>query len=182
MLSTETLEPTSTNRFTIGDITCDISQGVIEIGDKLIQLEPRLCGVLALLVQRGRTIITRDEFLDTVWDSDGSDEALTQAISRLRKILGDSNLIETLPRIGYRLTVAPQAATASGQMRSRPNKTGRFNWSNLRTIYIGILLVIVGAAAFLLGTYSNVGDQQQLEMEIENAPDLEFHKIPEKSP
>ncbi len=117
MLSTETLEPTSTNRFTIGDITCDISQGVIEIGDKLIQLEPRLCGVLALLVQRGRTIITRDEFLDTVWDSDGSDEALTQAISRLRKILGDSNLIETLPRIGYRLTVAPQAATASGQIR-----------------------------------------------------------------
>jgi DNA-binding winged helix-turn-helix (wHTH) protein len=178
MHPTDSFQTTSAYRFTIGDVTCDISQGTILRDDSLFQLEPRLCGVLALLVQRGRTIITRDEFLETIWDSEGSDEALTQAISRLRKILGDNALIETVPRIGYRLALAPQLAATNGKIRPLAKEKGALNWSYLHMIYIGTLL-LVGATAFWLGTRNNFEQESQFDLEIEQGPDFEFHKIPE---
>lgn len=179
MIKADTLEPTSPNLFTIGHLTCDISEGVIEVDDKLIELEPRLCGVLALLVQRGQNIVTRDEFLDTVWDNNGSDEALTQAISRLRKILGDSSLIETVPRIGYRLAVCPEAAAANPPFRPQSSKISRFNRKYIRAIFVSIILIAVGGTAFWLGTQSSVIDEQQMELEIQEGSDFEFHTIPD---
>ena len=169
MLKTDFTESASNYRFTIGDVTCDISEGVIEIGNKSIQLEPRLRGVFALLVQRGRTIITRDEFLETVWDNEGSDEALTQAISRLRKILGESTLIETVPRIGYRLALAPKIADTHQPLGSQSSdKTSRFLPQNIKLAYACILLVVVGATAFWLGTFSEAPAVGQIELEFGN--------------
>ena len=136
--------------------------------------------MFALLVQRGQAIVTRDEFLETVWDNDGSDEALTQAISRLRKILGDNTLIETVPRTGYRLAVLPHKSEDNEPLRSRPSKAVRFQSQNLTAINLGILLIMVGAAAFWLGTHSSGADDTQIELEIEKGPDSEFYKIPDQ--
>jgi DNA-binding winged helix-turn-helix (wHTH) protein len=98
----------------IGDAVCDLRNCVLEIGGRSHRLEPRLAGVLDLLVRRGGAPVTRDEFLETVWDEDGSDEALNQAISRLRRLLGRSDLILTLPRVGYRLAIDPASAALAG--------------------------------------------------------------------
>lgn len=93
---------------------CDLRNCVLEIGGRSHRLEPRLAGVLDLLVRHGGAPVTRDEFLESVWDEDGSDEALNQAISRLRRLLGRSGLIVTLPRIGYRLAIDPAPAALAG--------------------------------------------------------------------
>lgn len=98
----------------IGDAVCDLRNCVLEIDGRSHRLEPRLAGVLDLLVRRGGAPVTRDEFLETVWDEDGSDEALNQAISRLRRLLGRSDLILTLPRVGYRLAIDPAPAALAG--------------------------------------------------------------------
>lgn len=98
----------------IGDAVCDLRNCVLEIGGRSHRLEPRLAGVLDLLVRRAGAPVTRDEFLETVWDEDGSDEALNQAISRLRRLLGRSDLILTLPRVGYRLALGPVPAALAG--------------------------------------------------------------------
>tara|TARA_R110002073_G_scaffold245594_1_gene408316 strand:- start:2079 stop:2645 length:567 start_codon:yes stop_codon:yes gene_type:complete len=98
----------------IGGAVCDLRSGVLEIDGRSHRLEPRLAGVLDLLVRRAGAPVTRDEFLETVWDEDGSDEALNQAISRLRRLLGRADLIVTLPRIGYRLALDPVPGALAG--------------------------------------------------------------------
>ncbi len=171
----------SAYRFAIADVICDISEGVIENNDRVFQLEPRLSGVLALLVQRGKTTVTRDEFLATVWDDEGSDEALTQAISRLRKVLGDSSLIETVPRIGYRLSVSPQPIV-NAQQELRPSvEVKPILTPRLLAIGIVLLMLVFGSLAFWLGTHHNTEPAQEIELEIEKGANLEFHKIPEQT-
>lgn len=104
----------SSSTVRIGDAVCDLRSCLLEIGGRSHRLEPRLAGVLDLLVRRAGAPVTRDEFLETVWDEDGSDEALNQAISRLRRLLGQAGLIVTLPRLGYRLAVDPAPAALAG--------------------------------------------------------------------
>lgn len=106
-------------RFRLGDAECDLLAGTLDRAGKHHRLEPRLAGVLHLLARRGTTPVTRDEFLDTVWDEDGSDEALNQAISRLRRLLGDAALIRTLPRVGYCLSRPVEGA----ETQPRPSPT-----------------------------------------------------------
>lgn len=101
---------TAATRFRIGTAHCDLMACVLVREGETHRLEPRLAGVLHLLASRGISPVTRDEFLETVWEEDGSDEALNQAISRLRRLLGDASLIRTLPRIGYSLSAPVEGA------------------------------------------------------------------------
>ncbi|WP_417493913.1 winged helix-turn-helix domain-containing protein [Maricaulis sp.] len=124
----------------IGDAVCDLRNCVLEIGGRTHRLEPRLAGVLDLLVRRAGAPVTRDEFLESVWDEDGSDEALNQAISRLRRLLGRSDLIQTLPRVGYRLAIdAPPAPLAGLPARERPH------------VSIGDLIASLDRSSFIAG-------------------------------
>ncbi len=80
----------------------------MERGGTVRLLEPKVVEVLAVLAARAGTPITRQELLDTVWaDVVVTDDVLTRCISELRKLFGDDarnpHVIETLPRIGYRL-------------------------------------------------------------------------------
>ncbi|MDG3086377.1 winged helix-turn-helix domain-containing protein [Vibrio hannami] len=66
--------------------------------------------ILHLLVENPKQVISRDELQDHVWRSQGimvHDSSLTQAISTLRKALGDSTknpqYIRTVPKRGYQL-------------------------------------------------------------------------------
>ncbi len=75
------------------------------------RLDPRLIDVLIELARAGGEVVTRDELLNAVWkDTFVSENTLSQAVSRLRRALGDSSreprFIETISRSGYRL-VAP---------------------------------------------------------------------------
>jgi|CXWL01.1.fsa_nt_gi DNA-binding winged helix-turn-helix (wHTH) protein len=79
------------------------------------RLEPRLFAVLMKLASADGGAVGRDQLLECWPDASGSDEALTQVISSLRRILGDTKrphrLIITLPKSGYRL-VAKRAQTS----------------------------------------------------------------------
>lgn len=72
------------------------------------RLEPRLFAVLMKLASADGAAVTRDQLLECWPEQSGSDEALTQAISSLRRILGDTKrphrVIVTLPKSGYRLS------------------------------------------------------------------------------
>ncbi len=78
------------------------------------RIEPRLMRVLVCLIEARGDVVTRDELLDRIWtDSFVCEEALTQAVSELRRLLGDKarspRYIETIRKGGYRLvaTVTP---------------------------------------------------------------------------
>lgn len=76
------------------------------------RLEPRLAQLLDVFCNHPGEVLEREMLLERVWGDEGSDEALTQAVSRLRQMLGDRALIHTEPRRGYRLTTEPIAALA----------------------------------------------------------------------
>lgn len=75
-----------------------------KINNKETRIEPRIMEVLCLLSGKANHTITREELVTVVWkDYGGGDEALTQAISAIRKLLTDTNkeLIQTIPKKGY---------------------------------------------------------------------------------
>lgn len=166
---------------TNAEISVEIGEGLLRVGSAEKRLEPRIAGVLALLVQRGGEPVTRDEFLDTVWDEDGSDEALTQAISRLRQLLGDRALIKTLPRIGYQLTVTPQALDGAPAQApaAPPMPVIAIPKTYLYGLLSGAALVMAVLAMTLVFAGPSGETSQSVELEIEEGPEIEFHRIPD---
>lgn len=81
-----------------------------------LRVEPKVAEVLVYLAGRAGQVVSRDELLTAVWPGVVvGDDALTQAIIKLRKALGDDarrpEYIETLAKRGYRL-IAPVARVA----------------------------------------------------------------------
>ncbi|WP_375205971.1 winged helix-turn-helix domain-containing protein [Hyphococcus sp.] len=93
----------------------------LETEGEMSLLEPRLGDLLMRLAGAGGPV-SREALLDDVWGDDGSDEALTQAISKLRRSLGDENrpyrFIQTIPKYGYQLQAEPVESSAPNAVRS----------------------------------------------------------------
>ena len=89
---------------------CEKQQYLIVAGSK-VQLEPLLAEVLAYFCQHAGQVISRDRFIEQVWQGRiVTDNAVNRVIAKLRKLLGDDSAnpsyIVTLPKKGYRL-IAP---------------------------------------------------------------------------
>jgi TolB-like protein/DNA-binding winged helix-turn-helix (wHTH) protein/Tfp pilus assembly protein PilF len=98
-----------------------------------VPLTPKVFDTLVYLVQNSGCLITKDDFMKQVWaNAFVEDAALAQTISQLRKALGDSEMIETVPKNGYRFvgavrtveaarqTVTPGPTTAEPKTKSLP--------------------------------------------------------------
>lgn len=94
-------------RLAFGDVTIDVESRRVRTPNGGCALEPRVFSLLMTLVERPGLTASRDHLIETVWgDAEGSDEALSQAIAKLRRALGDDvrapRFIETVPKLGYR--------------------------------------------------------------------------------
>lgn len=101
--------------FRLGEWTIDPSDGSVVAAGTSRRLEPQLVTLLLFLASRAGTVVTRQEIFDTVWGGVlVSEDALTGAIHQLRRALDDDarspRFIETVPKRGYRLLVAPSPA------------------------------------------------------------------------
>lgn len=72
-----------------------------------IVLTPKLLDLLLYLLERPATLVSKEELLEALWPSANvTENALTQAVSELRQVLGDSatepRYIKTVARRGYR--------------------------------------------------------------------------------
>jgi Tol biopolymer transport system component/DNA-binding winged helix-turn-helix (wHTH) protein len=99
--------------FTAGEALIQPALNRISIHGRVAQVEPKVMQVLALMASRPGSVISRETFLDTVWNGVVADDyLLNRAISELRKILDDDpqapRYIETIRKGGYRL-IAPIA-------------------------------------------------------------------------
>lgn len=98
-----------------------------------VEVNARYLDALVLLVCEQGRLVTKDRFMDEVWRGvPVTDEALTQCIRTLRRLLGDDaarpRFIETVPKHGYRfiaaidagaVPVAPVASTEARDARRR---------------------------------------------------------------
>lgn len=102
---------TAGSAWTVGPWCVDAGTGELRHGSESLRVEPKVAEVLLCLAQRAGQVVSRDELLTSVWPGVVvGDDALTQAIIKLRKALGDDarrpTYIETLAKRGYRL-IAP---------------------------------------------------------------------------
>ena len=132
--------------------------------DKPIPLPPRVFDLLVVLVENAGTLVTKEELLDTVWSDSFVEEAtLAQAVSRLRKALGqtaDEEYVETVAKSGYRF-VAPvteiDAATdevsdqGSDDSPVAKGEKQRPAWQHMVPVFavIGVLALAILALSFI---------------------------------
>src|SRR6516162_7404063 len=101
------VRPTQAIRF--GDFEADLQAGQLRKHGVRIKLQEQPFQILAMMLERPRGVVTREELRQKLWPGDtfvDFDHGLNNAINRLREALNDSadtpRFIETLPRRGYR--------------------------------------------------------------------------------
>ena len=154
----------------IGSARYDMSTRVLLIDGEAKTLEPRIGDLLICLVQ-AKGPVTREALLDGVWGNLGSDEALTQAISKLRRAMNDTSrphrIIQTVPKQGYLLGVRAGAESAAPEMAALQSFSHQLrgilsrNRVFLSGFAAGIAFSILLAAAFVLAN-----PPQQTEIEV----------------
>src|SRR5262245_21315919 len=83
----------------------DVADRILMRDGEVVQLTPKALEILLTLVQNNGRVLTKEELISAVWpDSFVEEGNLARNISTLRQALGGNNLIETVPRRGYRFT------------------------------------------------------------------------------
>jgi tetratricopeptide (TPR) repeat protein/DNA-binding winged helix-turn-helix (wHTH) protein len=86
------------NRFRL-----DTQERVLFDENKRVVLAPKLFDTLLALVESGGRILEKEELMKRIWaDSFVEENNLNKNISALRKLFGEENFIETIPKRGYR--------------------------------------------------------------------------------
>jgi Tol biopolymer transport system component/DNA-binding winged helix-turn-helix (wHTH) protein len=103
-----------------GEFVLYLRSGELAQNGSRVLLPDQLFRVLALLIRRSGSLVTREELRQELWRDDtfvDFEHGLNAAIKRLRETLGDSavspRFIETLPRRGYRFIEAVEEETVS---------------------------------------------------------------------
>ena len=158
----------------IGDAVFNPARRTVTFAGKTRALEPRLVELLERLI-RSEGAARRETLLDEVWGFDGSDEALTQAISKLRRALGDTQrphrIIETVPKQGYRLCAPVETATEAAGVISTDSMPSFLHSAHSHAIkrrefYTGAAF---GAAVILTGLalITVLGPPRDIDQDIE---------------
>lgn len=140
----------------IGPWRLDTASGELTDGVREEHLEPRVVDVLLLLIRNAGSLVTRDQFLEEVWEGRVlTDDVLSRCIREARRALGDDasprEFIETLPRRGYRLVAEVRMEPELPKRSTEPIGRGS---RPIRSALMGMLVLplIVALAWFYLSS------------------------------
>ena len=88
-----------------GDLRLDPSRRIADRGGRPLALSVKEFAVLELLLAAGGAPLSAEELLQRAWDeaADPFSNVVKVTISRLRRKLGEPQMIETVPGAGYRI-------------------------------------------------------------------------------
>ncbi len=114
----------------VGDWIVDPTLDTISRGAETQKLEPRTMRLLIRLIDSNGAVVSQDTLLADVWTGVVVGPAsVYQAVSQLRKILGDTDpepaYIATIPRKGYRLVAAVRRIKSSALAPELPGSDKR---------------------------------------------------------
>ena len=96
--------------FVVSELTIDTATREVHCGDELLVLTPKEYEVLVLLVRNSPNVVTREQMLREVWQTDwyGASKTIDMHISTLRKKLEAAgtkrDVISTVRGVGFRFT------------------------------------------------------------------------------
>ncbi len=108
-------------RYRFGSAVFDEARFELSVAGLKVDTERKPLEVLALLLAHAGEVVTKDELLTEVWAGRPTVETvITNAITKLRAVLGDSNAshIVTQPRVGYRLAGSVERVAVGRAMTS----------------------------------------------------------------
>ena len=102
--------------YAFDDVVVDAVARRVTRGGEVVPIPDRHIGVLLHLLAHAGTVVSKDQLIASAWDGLAvTDNSLEQAISGLRRLLGDSPAgdpyIQTVPRQGYRFAGAATRTT-----------------------------------------------------------------------
>lgn len=113
----------------IGDLRVSPARRRVEGPDGIRKIEPQFMLVFLRLLEASGRVVTRGELFDECWGGLAvGDDSLNRAISGARRIaagVGSSAvMIETIPRLGYMLTIATAAQVAEADNSATTAEVG----------------------------------------------------------
>jgi len=165
-----------------GECEFDELRYELRVRSTVVDLEGKPLEVLHQLLLNAGDTVRKDDLLESVWPGVlVVDASLATAVSKLRKVLGDEEIIKTVSKVGYRISVPVRRAIShptlngtstnrkeapSGTKPSRPEvlaieatrRRGLFKRSLTRWIVACVLLagVAIGLATFRRGLKANL--------------------------
>jgi DNA-binding winged helix-turn-helix (wHTH) protein/TolB-like protein/tetratricopeptide (TPR) repeat protein len=111
--------------YRFGPFVVDRSRYRVLRGHQVLELTPKLLDLLLHLLDHAGTLVTKEQLLDALWSgANVTDNALSQAVSELRRALGDDagtpQFIKTVSRRGYRFIAPVERLTASASASAPP--------------------------------------------------------------
>jgi DNA-binding response OmpR family regulator len=103
----------------VGDVELDRRTWTARVGGQPLELARREFELLALLLDRAGEVVTREELMREVWDTEwmGATKTLDVHVSTLRKKLGDDpaapRYIHTVRGVGFRFAAADELQDAN---------------------------------------------------------------------
>lgn len=93
------------SKISVADVEINLTEHVVTKGGGEVSLKPLEYDLLLLLAKNKNVAFSREQLLSEVWGSDylGETRTVDVHIGQLRKKLGFSEIIKTIPKIGYRL-------------------------------------------------------------------------------
>jgi len=172
----ENTNPTAeqANQIKLGGAIFDQNLSRITLDNRQHSLEPKVSELLALLCSSNK-VLSRESILNLLWEDAGSDEALTQTVSKLRRALNDTirpyQIIETVPKRGYRLLLTPEVVNVNLSSQSRKEESKIISWLSGKSKYpryvhllglFAMVILVFGATRYVAFRGPNV-----IETELE---------------
>ncbi|HKW32719.1 MAG TPA: tetratricopeptide repeat protein [Candidatus Acidoferrum sp.] len=128
--------------FRIGKWLIQPQMNILQANGATKHVEPKAMQVLVYLSEHADEVVTKERLIGAVWaDTFVTDDVLTRCISELRKAFEDEaknpQVIETIPRSGYRLVAAVQRVEAQPAAARAPTR----RWPVVLAAVAGLLFV-----------------------------------------
>jgi len=141
--------------YEFGPFRMDADERLLWKAGQAMPLPPKVFATLLALVEKAPQIVEKDDLLQTIWPDTFVEESnLSQNVFSLRKVLGEPECIENIPKRGYRF-IAPVRSTeaASKDSLSAHRKLRRAGFA----AGAAALLILIGAVLYL--RYGHSGSQ-----------------------
>jgi DNA-binding winged helix-turn-helix (wHTH) protein len=147
-----------------GRFTLQVSRRRLHCDGAVVDVSSRYFDALVLLATNAGALVSKDQFMDDVWRGvPVTDEALTQCIRSLRRVLGDDAarpmFIETVPKHGYRF-IAPVERDVGPAATTSVAAATTTDWATFWALggagvvgggLAGLLVALLGAAGVSFG-------------------------------
>jgi len=113
-------------RWRFGDMQFDEARLELRVSGLPVDVEQKPLQVLTRLLRHAGEVVTKEELFETVWQGRLTvDHVLATAVGKLRKAFGDdgTNIIVTVPRVGYRLAIPVERVAVGRRHTSQMDLT-----------------------------------------------------------